>query len=60
MMSLYDKVLEPYVVQERKHGVDAEAFINKMSNVQLLRLISYALDELVEQRQNQVQSSQKS
>lgn len=51
-MTLLEKVLYPYEFQARKHelGEDyAENEVNRMTNVELLRAISEALEELWEQ-----------
>lgn len=44
MKNLYDSVMQPYVIQQRKHGVDAAAEVNKLTNEELLQLISDYLE----------------
>lgn len=56
--SLYDMVLEPYLYRQRKHDLGehyAEDYINTMSNIELLDLISATLEEmkLVEERRKE-------
>lgn len=50
--TLFDLVREPWLFSQRKHGLGdtyAEDEINKLSNVELLREISYAVDKMMEE-----------
>ncbi len=47
--TLYDTVLAPYLLQQRKHDLGdhyAEDHINRMTNIELLDLISTSLEEM--------------
>jgi len=52
MSTLFYLVSEPWLFTQRKHGLGdtyAEDEINKLSNVELLREISYAVDKMMEE-----------
>ena len=52
MSTLFYLVMGPWLRSQRKHGLGdtyAEDEINKLSNVELLREISYAVDKMMEE-----------
>lgn len=48
-MTLEEIFMRPFRVQEGKHGVEAEAQVNALTNFELVRELSEALDEYLMQ-----------